>query len=430
MHSAAIRQILTDGLARKALSTTGRIFFVSNVSGDNGVDAPTNSDLAPATARGQSPDNPFATLDYAVGQCVASRGDIIYVMPGHAETITAAAGLVFDKAGITVIGLGVGTSRPTFTLSTATTADIDVDSANVTLINLRFVSAIDDLAVILDVNEGNFTMEDCLLYGPATFEVLNFVNLATTKDNFFFRRNRFLQEADPTGTDGNAATGGIYVVDSENILVEDCSFDGYFETACLHNKTTALKYLTWRRNSVNQQLTITGDRIRLVAGTVGCSIGVDNDFMPGFGYRIQKTEDVNTATSDDLFTVTGKNLIVVWTGEVTDALNASPTDYALGIKTGATMQAAGNLASASLGFVFMMNGDAGDTTLAAGSNAVSVVRTTDTNGKGLANRIIGLDGLGSVSLNAVRTAGAAGDAIVHTIWYVPLEPGAGIKAAA
>src|SRR5690349_4202727 len=47
---------------------------------------------------------PFATLDYAIGKCSDNRGDIIFVKPGHAETLTAAAAIALDVAGVAVVG--------------------------------------------------------------------------------------------------------------------------------------------------------------------------------------------------------------------------------------------------------------------------------------------------------------------------------------
>jgi hypothetical protein len=38
-------------------------------------------------------DSPFASILGALANCVANRGDIIFVKPGHAETITTAAQL-------------------------------------------------------------------------------------------------------------------------------------------------------------------------------------------------------------------------------------------------------------------------------------------------------------------------------------------------
>lgn len=152
-------------------------------------------------------------------------------------------------------------------------------------------------------------------------------------------------------------------------------------------------------------------------------------YVPGLGFRVTKTENVNTATGVDLFTVTGKILLTLWTGEVTNALGTQPTDYKLRIKTAnVDLVAATNVASAAVGYMFSMSGDAGLTLLTGSSYAVSAVKAADMNGLGFANRIIGLAG-GSLVLQSLRTAGDAGDAIIHTVFYLPLEAGATVAAA-
>ncbi len=147
------------------------------------------------------------------------------------------------------------------------------------------------------------------------------------------------------------------------------------------------------------------------------------------GIKVTKTENIATATGVDLFTVTGKVLITVWTGEVTNAFNASPTDYKLRIKTdNVDLCAATNLASAVVGYCWSLSGDAGLTLLTGSSYAVSVVKAADNNAIGMADRIIGLAG-GSCILQSLRTAGASGDEMIHSIWYQPLESGASVVAA-
>ena len=110
---------------------------------------------------GRNPDAPFATLDYAVGNCTASKGDVIYVLPGHAEVVTAAGGLDLDVAGISIIGLGNGTLQPTVTLTTADTADVDVDAANILIENIHFKSGFADIAACIDVNATDCTIRNC-----------------------------------------------------------------------------------------------------------------------------------------------------------------------------------------------------------------------------------------------------------------------------
>lgn len=131
--------------------STGNRFFVD--SGASGA-----SDTAGA---GKNPDVPFATIDYAVGQCTANNGDIIYVMPGHAETVSAAGGLDLDVAGISVVGLGSGTDQPTVTLDTIASADVDIDAANVTVENIHFIAGVADVVAAIDVNATDFTARGC-----------------------------------------------------------------------------------------------------------------------------------------------------------------------------------------------------------------------------------------------------------------------------
>lgn len=155
-------------------------------------------------------------------------------------------------------------------------------------------------------------------------------------------------------------------------------------------------------------------------------------FVPGLGYKVTKTEDGNVATGDNLFNVAGKVLITVWTMEVTNALGTTAkfSDYKIAMTTqNAELMAAGDISSSIVGHMFNMNGDAGDTSLSSSSHAVSISGEADHNGKGMAMRVVGLAG-GSDVLKSVRTAGDVGDAIVHTLFYYPLEENATVTTAA
>lgn len=173
----------------------GDILFVNNT-----VTAATD-----ATGYGQNPDAPFATLDYAIGQCTASNGDVIYVMPGHAEDLTAADSIDVDVAGIKIIGLGWGALKPTFS-TTAAAGSFKVDAANVLVRNLRLVANFatgTTAGMTLTANATNLIVEDCdwrdtsaanefLLHvtiptgvGPCTFRDCTFVTAAGSMTNSF-----------------------------------------------------------------------------------------------------------------------------------------------------------------------------------------------------------------------------------------------------
>lgn len=131
--------------------TTGNRFFVHSGTGTN------------AAGYGRSPESPFASIAYAFSSdvCTANNGDIIYVMPGHAETVSAAAGIVADIAGVTVKGIGSGTSQPKVTFDTITTADLNVDAANVTFENIHFTANFADIVAPIDVNATDCTIRNC-----------------------------------------------------------------------------------------------------------------------------------------------------------------------------------------------------------------------------------------------------------------------------
>src|SRR3989304_7620664 len=134
---------------------TGNVYFVSSTS-------TTRSDSPSAGTK----DAPFASLDYAVGRCTASNGDVIIAMPGHIETVAADNGLAIDVAGITFIGVGNGSLRPTINV-TATTADVEISAANTTMCNFLFTGGIDVITGVV-----NISAADCTLLNIETRDVL------------------------------------------------------------------------------------------------------------------------------------------------------------------------------------------------------------------------------------------------------------------
>ncbi len=151
----------------------GEVFYVNNSSvlAKNGV---SGSDGNPGTYQ-----KPFETLDGAIGYCKAGRGDIIFVMPGHAETLSTATALNLDVAGVAIVGLGAGTSRPTFTLDTATTTTIPVSAANISVKNCIFTANFADIVSVFTLAAAK---DFCLdgNYIKATATNMNFLNVVDT----------------------------------------------------------------------------------------------------------------------------------------------------------------------------------------------------------------------------------------------------------
>lgn len=150
----------------------GQVFWVNSTT----VLAKTG--VGPSDGNKGTYTHPFATLDYAVGRCTASRGDIIMLMPGYTETISDATSLALDVAGIAIIGLGAGTLRPNITLDTATTATIAVSAANISIKNVIFTASFADIAELFTPTAVNFHVEDCKFTASAAD--VNFVEIADT----------------------------------------------------------------------------------------------------------------------------------------------------------------------------------------------------------------------------------------------------------
>jgi len=124
-------------------------------------------------------ERPFATTDFAVGRCTADNGDHIFLKPGHTETITSATTLLLDVAGITIVGLGYGAVRPTFTFTTANTARIPVSVANINIQNCIFIGNFLSIATCFLLTTGaDFTLDSCEFRD--TGATLGFLSIVTT----------------------------------------------------------------------------------------------------------------------------------------------------------------------------------------------------------------------------------------------------------
>jgi len=133
-------------------ATTGTYFFVDSTTGSNA-----NS--------GRDKDHPVATLAYALTLCTASKGDVVILMPGHAETVSTT---ITPIAGCTIVGLGFGRNRPVFT-SAASAIDVFTISANnVTLNNFVIVGASASVTALLEISGTYPTFIDMELQGGVT----------------------------------------------------------------------------------------------------------------------------------------------------------------------------------------------------------------------------------------------------------------------
>ena len=208
----------------------GSIFFVHSGTGTDGA------------GYGDNPDSPLASVDYAIGLCTASKGDVIYVMPGHAESFSAADGFDVDKIGIRIIGLGQGALRPTFTFAD-TDATVAIGAASVHLENMRFVAGLSAVVVGIDIEAAatDCTIKDCEFYwgGTTTWDFVRTVIVRAAAHRATFENCRFLNEPAVAGNSSSIEIVGA----THNCRVIGCEFMGDSSLACISQITPACEGL-------------------------------------------------------------------------------------------------------------------------------------------------------------------------------------------
>lgn len=127
-----------------------------------------SSTLGTSSGPGWTPETAYATVAQALSASTASNGDVILVLPGHAESI-GASGLAWNKAGVSIIGLGNGNNRPTFTWHT-TDAVVTVSGANMLIQNIRTTVDLDEVVSMFLVTGAG-----------VTFDTVDFVDAGSTQ---------------------------------------------------------------------------------------------------------------------------------------------------------------------------------------------------------------------------------------------------------
>lgn len=202
---------------------TGRIFYVDSGAGNS------------SSATGLSPTAALPTLDDAFdsGKATADRGDIIRVMQGHNEALTAGA-VTIDVAGVTVVGLGNGTLMPTFDYDIGTGTFV-ISAANVTIANLRFRASVTKVVSGLFISGDDASVLGCEFgFAEAVGTDEFFTALAVSgANNVLVRGCRFDIEG---AAESNSA---IQVGPVSGFILEDTDIIGDYAVACVYNHTTA-----------------------------------------------------------------------------------------------------------------------------------------------------------------------------------------------
>lgn len=291
-----------------SVTNPGEVFWVnsSSVTAKGGIGG--------ANGNKGTYQQPFSTIDYAIGQCTASRGDIIMVMPGHTETISGAAGIAVDVAGVAIIGLGRGSLRPSINF-TATASTMTMSAANCLIHNLLLTGGIDAVVSPLVVSAADCVVSSCTIRdvtGQMTDGILTTAGATRLK----------ILDHEHDGAAAAGTNAGIAIVGGDGIVIDGLRMDGNFAVGGIDVRTTATTDLEVRnvvfrtRNAADIFLvdTITGS-----TGMIG----------PNLYLRLQDnaanvTEAITGATFvvfDDVYVVNLANekaMLINWTAS-TDA---------------------------------------------------------------------------------------------------------------
>lgn len=385
---------------------------------------------------GRDPAFPLAAIDAAINRCTASQGDVILVQPGHTETLTTV--ITLDVAGVSIIGIGEGALRPQITVNgdidgititaanctvenilfneaTAATADsaINVAAADARIAYCRFdLGANDDEGSITVTGDGErLTVEDCEVFvtadGPDEWILFEGV-----VDRPIIRRCTVVCSDGTNAFDDSAINFGDTDQAVTNPVVVDNVFIGGGVAATAIGGTSALVAPTIERN--------------VYAGSATGPAGLDGQFVEGLGYRVEKTNGTPVGT-DPLFTVTGQVLVKLLYGEVTTVISGGTAPELLLRTTAGDIAVAGStvITDDAAGTMYLVVGDTGETFNGGDAPSIEIAQTG--NADSLAPFI--LDGSGIESVGG-GTAAATGGVIRWTMYYIPLESGARVVAAA
>ena len=200
----------------------GNIFFVDSGETVNGGDT---------TGYGRSPDSPFLTLDYAISFCTANNGDVIYCMPGHAENLVLDSTVDVDIAGIKIVGLGWGGSRPTFT-ATAIAGDFKLASACNWIENLLFLSGVDATTGLLEITGADNTVVNCE-FRDSVDQATDMLITVDGADRLLIDSCQFIMAA------AAGANSAIALDGSDDAEIRNCYIYGNFAVGAVDLRTTA-----------------------------------------------------------------------------------------------------------------------------------------------------------------------------------------------
>ena len=172
-------------------------------------------------------NRPWDQIETAMnsGLLTNGRGDIVFVAAGHNETVDAAADLTMDISGITLVFLGSGEERAAITFGTTNDADMNINAANITMVNPLFKTTIDNLLTPIDVNSADFAIIGGEWRDGASSSTQRQIVADSNADRMRISGWKYLDN-----TVNTARVSAIQVTGAEDVSLDNISVTGTFST--------------------------------------------------------------------------------------------------------------------------------------------------------------------------------------------------------
>lgn len=276
-----------------------KVYYVGNnptlVKGENGASNDNDGSFY----------RPWSTIDQAFTTC--KKGDVVYVRPGYTESIVNATGLVPDVAGISIIGMGTGESRPTITFATATTANIPISGADIRISNMIFKCNIASQAAMITTSADGIVIDNCS-FREGTATGLNFITIGAgdgDSDRLIISNCDFYM---PTAGNGDHAIEFLF--DMTGVVIENCDIDGDFDEGAIAIPAAGDAQVNLQIRNCNIKNRLTNVEAIKISGT-GCSGIIQNCFL--------RTDTLATAIDNGSLAMDNVN----WADE-TDQVSSTP----------------------------------------------------------------------------------------------------------
>lgn len=255
----------------------GKVFFVSNV---------TTNDIVNEIQNAIRPDSAgkirfLTSITLALAQCTANRGDTIFVLPGHTESVTTSTALDINKAGVSVVGLGKGSLRPTITLSGVVGATVTLSASNTSLKNVIIdATGVDAIttAVTVPTAVTDVEISDCrFVLASASAQATTGLTSAGTGDRLAILNNEFV------GTSDAGTAQALSIAGGNDVKIIGNTFIGAYTagTGAINNSAAILRCIV-KDNLINNLTAsstkamifhasstgfVSGNRMQILSGT-------------------------------------------------------------------------------------------------------------------------------------------------------------------